>query len=213
MKKIFILCTVSILFVFSTVQAKDNAAKTNKLKSREPIEIVSDRMDAFNEKKLVIFSGNAVATQGDKMMKSDQLLLYYKKETGKKDKVGAKEIEGTGDLERIEAKGHVIVTQKERIALGDEAVYLQDSGQIIMTGNASLREGKNLITGDKVIVFVDEDRGTVESDPQKRVKAVIYPQEKNKKENVNKNEKLSENVHKNENVKVKENDKVNVNDN
>ncbi len=178
-KKIFILFTFFILLFFSSVQAKDNPVKINKINSKEPIEIVSDRMDAFNEKKLVVFSGNAVATQGDKEIKSDRLLLYYKKEAGKKDKVGAKEIEGTGDLEKIEAKGNVIVTQKERIATGDEAVYFQDSGQIIMTGNATLRDGKNLIKGDKVTVFVNEDRGVVESDPKKRVKAIIYPQEKN----------------------------------
>jgi len=53
-------------------------------------------------------------------------------------------------FEKIEAKGNVIVTQKEKVATGDEAVYLQDSGQIIMTGNATLRDGKNLIKGDKV---------------------------------------------------------------
>ncbi|MGV8056788.1 MAG: lipopolysaccharide transport periplasmic protein LptA [Smithellaceae bacterium] len=185
MKKIFILCTLLILLVISPLQAKDNSAKMNKLNSKEPIEIVSDRMDAFNEKKLVIFSGHAVATQGDKEIKSDRLLLYYKKETGKKDKIGAKEIEGTGDLEKIEAKGNVIVTQKKRVATGEEAVYFQDSGQIIMTGNATLRDGKNLIKGDKVIVFVNEDRGVVESDPQKRVKAIIYPEEKNENKKSN----------------------------
>jgi lipopolysaccharide export system protein LptA len=178
-KKIFILFTFFILLISSSVQAKDNPVRINKINSKEPIEIVSDRMDAFNEKKLVIFSGNVVATQGDKEIKSDRLLLYYKKEAGKKDKVGAKEVEGTGDLEKIEAKGNVIVTQKERIATGDEAAYFQDSGQIIITGNATLRDGKNLIKGDKVTVFVNEDRGVVESDPKKRVKAVIYPQEKN----------------------------------
>jgi lipopolysaccharide export system protein LptA len=177
-KKIFILCTLLILLVVPIAQAKDNSAK-NKINSKEPIEIVSDRMDAFNEKKMVIFSGHAVATQGDKEIKSDRLLLYYKKETGKKDKTGVKAIEGTGDLEKIEAKGNVIVTQKARVATGDEAVYFQDSGQIIMTGNPTLRDGKNLIKGDKVIVFVNEDRGVVESDQKKRVKAVIYPQEKN----------------------------------
>jgi lipopolysaccharide export system protein LptA len=178
-KKIFILCTLLILLVVSIAQAKDNSTKINKLHSKEPIEIVSDRMDAFNEKKMVIFSGNAVATQGDKEIKSDRLILYYKKETGKKDKTGVKAIEGTGDLEKIEAKGNVIVTQKARVATGDEAVYFQNSGQIIMTGNPTLRDGKNLIKGNKVIVFVNEDRGVVESDTKKRVKAVIYPQEKN----------------------------------
>ncbi|OPY84892.1 MAG: Lipopolysaccharide export system protein LptA precursor [Smithella sp. PtaU1.Bin162] len=178
-KKIFIICFTFTFLAFTPLQAKDNSIKTNKINSREPIEIVSDRMDAYNEKKLVIFSGNAVATQGDKEIKSDQLLLYYKKESNKKDKVVAKEIEGTGDLEKIEAKGNVTITQKDMIATGDEAVYLQDSGQIIMTGNTTLRDKKNVIKGDRVIVFVNEDRGVVESDPKKRVKAVIYPQEKN----------------------------------
>jgi len=185
-RKLLILIILFILFVFSfSSEAKDASEKQKKLESKEPIEIVSDRMDAYNEKKLVIFSGNAVATQGDKVLKSDSILLYYKKETGKKEKIGAKEkeIESTGDLEKIEAKGNVIVTQKNRIATGDEAVYMQDSGQIVMTGNATLREGKNIIKGDKVIVFVNEDRGTVESDPKKRVRAVIYPQEKNENKN------------------------------
>ena len=178
-KKIITLSVLLILSAASMVQAKDNPAKVNRLNSKEPIEIVSDRMDAYNEKKMVIFSGNAVATQGDREIKSDRLIIYYKKQPGKKDKTGVKAMEGTGDLEKIEAKGHVIVTQKERVATGEEAVYYQDSGQIIMTGNPVLRDGKNTIKGEKVIVFVNEDRGVVESKDKKRVKAVIYPQEKN----------------------------------
>ncbi len=178
-KKIITLSILLILSAVSMVLAKDNPAKVNKLNSKEPIEIVSDRMDAYNEKKMVIFSGNAVAIQGDREIKSDRLIIYYKKQAGKKDKTGVKAVEGTGDLEKIEAKGHVIVTQKERVATGEEAVYYQDSGQIIMTGNPVLRDGKNTIKGEKVIVFVNEDRGVVESKDKKRVKAVIYPQEKN----------------------------------
>lgn len=177
-KKTSVLCFLFIFIVFLPALTNADTSNVNKLKSREPIEIVSDRMEAYNEKKMVIFSGNAVATQGDKEIKSDQLLLYYKKETGKKDKIAAKEMDGTGDLERIEARGNVTITQKEMIATGDEAVYLQDSGQIIMTGNTTLRDGKNVIKGDRVIVFINEDRGVVESDQRKRVKAVIYPQEK-----------------------------------
>jgi lipopolysaccharide export system protein LptA len=137
-------------------------------------------MEAFNEKKLVVFSGNAVATQGNKVLKADQLLLYYKKESGKKNKIGTIETDSAGDLEKIEAKGKVSLTQGERIATGDEAVYFRDSNKVIMTGNAMLKEGKNIIKGDKVIVFLNENRGVVESNTQKQVKAIIYPQEKKK---------------------------------
>lgn len=171
-----------ILTVSFAQAAKDNKTAKNQITSKEPIEIVSDRMDAYNEKKLVIFTGHAVATQGDKEIKADRLLIYYKKDSSKKDKVGDKAVEGAGNLDKIEAKGNVKVTQKQRVATAEEAVYIHDSGQIVMTGNPVLRDGKNIIKGDKVIVFVNEDRGVVESNPQKRVKAVIYPQEKQEKE-------------------------------
>jgi lipopolysaccharide export system protein LptA len=127
-----------------------------------------------------VFSGNAMAKQGNKVLKSDRLLLYYKKEPDKKDKVGTIETERTGNLEKIEAKGNVSLAQGERLVTGDEAIYYRDSAKIIMTGNAVLSQGKNSIKGDRVIVFLNENRGIVESNTKKQVKAIIYPQEKKK---------------------------------
>ena len=157
-------------------------AENNPLikQSDDPVEITSNRMEAFNEKKLIVFSGNAIATQGNKVLKADQLRLYYKKESGKKSKIGTIETESAGDLEKIEAKGNVSLTQGERLATGDEAVYLRDSNRVVLTGNATLKDGKNIIKGDRVIVFLNENRGIVESNTQKQVKAIIYPQEKKK---------------------------------
>ena len=169
-----------ILFVLLTTSLACAENKLFNKQSDEPIEITSNRMEAFNEKKLIIFSGNAIAKQGNKVLKADQLNLYYKKEPDKKVKVGTTETEGTGNLEKIEAKGNVSLTQGERVAIGDEAIYLRDSGKVIMTGNAVLSEGKNSIKGDRVIVFLNEDRGVVESNTKKQVKAIIYPQEKKK---------------------------------
>jgi lipopolysaccharide export system protein LptA len=178
-KKIYLFILFIILFMACCVYAQENIiSKADVINKNEPIEIVSDRLDAFNEKKLVVFSGNATAKQGNVTLKSDKLLLYYKKDPAKKDKVGTKEIEGTGDLDKIEANGNVSLTQGERIATGDEAIYFQDSGQVILIGNAVLREGKNVIGGDRVIVFLNDDRGIVESNTKKQVKAIIYPQEK-----------------------------------
>jgi lipopolysaccharide export system protein LptA len=169
-----------ILFVLLTTSLAYAENKLFNKQSDEPIEITSNRMEAFNEKKLVVFSGNAIAKQGNKVLKADQLNLYYKKEPGKKVKVGTTETEGTGDLEKVEAKGNVSLTQGGRTATGDEAIYLRDSGKVILTGNPVLSEGKNLIKGDRVIVFLNEDRGVVESNTKKQVKAIIYPQEKKK---------------------------------
>lgn len=171
------------LFILFILLITSLAYAENKLfnkQSDEPLEITSNRMEAFNENKLVVFSGNAMAKQGNKVLKSDRLLLYYKKEPDKKDKVGTIETERTGNLEKIEAKGNVSLAQGERLVTGDEAIYYRDSAKIIMTGNAVLSQGKNSIKGDRVIVFLNENRGIVESNTKKQVKAIIYPQEKKK---------------------------------
>jgi lipopolysaccharide export system protein LptA len=179
-KKIYLLVLFLLLMANHFLYAQDSSDKKNIIKKNEPIEITSDRMEAFHEKKMVVFSGNAIAKQGDIILKSDKLFLYYKNEPGKKDKIGTKEIETSGELDKIEAKGNVVITQKERRATSEEASYNQESGQIIMTGNAILREGKNTITGCKVIVYTNEDRGAVvpcTSGKNERVKAVIHPQQ------------------------------------
>lgn len=176
-KKFYILVLFVLLISASCVYA-DNIMPG---KSDEPMEITSDRMEAFNEKKVVVFSGNAMARQGNNVLKADKLLLYYKADkAGKKDKIGTIETEKTGDLEKIEAKGNVSLTQEGRVATGEDAVYFRDSNKVILTGNPVLKEGKNSIRGDRVTVFLNENRGVVESNTQRQVKAIIYPQDKKK---------------------------------
>ena len=64
---------------------------------------------------------------------------------------------------------------------GEEGIYEQDAQKITMTGNAVMREGANIIRGDKVVVFLNENRGVVEGTANKRVTATIYPEEQKDK--------------------------------
>lgn len=145
----------------------------------EPIQIVSDRLEAFDEEKRVVFSGNAVAVQGDKSIRADSISLFYKQGSQSAKPKAAKGPDvGGGDLERVEAKGHVIISQGPKIVTGDFAVYFQDDQKIEMTGNAVLREGRSVIRGDKVVVLLDKGQGFVESGTSKRVTAVIYPSDR-----------------------------------
>lgn len=169
-----------ILVSFGHVFAKEPVDK-KKIDDKQPIQIVSDRLEAYSEKKMVIFLGNAVATQSDRVIKSDQFVLFYREDPGKKSNVAQKSQDGMGELDRIEAKGHVTVTQGKRIVTGDFAVFHQDSQQIVMTGNAVMREGRDVVRGDKITVFLDENRGIVESSENKRVNAVIYPDDHKEK--------------------------------
>jgi lipopolysaccharide export system protein LptA len=171
-----------ILFALQTCAwAQAGFNQKGMVRKSEPIHVVSDKMEAFQEKKMVVFSGSAVATQGDIQLKTDRLSVYYKKSNDKKEKIGKQEVEAAGDLEKIVAQGNVIVTQKEMSATGDEAVYYQESAQIVMTGKPVLRQGKNVIKGCRVIFYINENRGKVEqceTENSERVTAVIQPQDK-----------------------------------
>jgi lipopolysaccharide export system protein LptA len=177
---LFMLMVVSLLLL--PVSDPAQAQKKLNMDKSQPIQIQSDRLDAYQEKKVVIFSGNAVATQGDRTIKADRLLIYYKDRPGGTEKKDIKDMEAVGDLERLEAQGHVTITEINRIVTGDHAIFYYDLQKIVMTGNAVMREGKNIIKGGKIIVFLDEDRGIVEGSESKRVTATIYPDEK-KEEN------------------------------
>jgi lipopolysaccharide export system protein LptA len=178
--RLFLLTVVSLFLVPVSVAAQ--APKKMKMDKNQPIQIQSDRLDAYQEKNLIIFSGHAVATQGDKTIKSDRLLIYYKDNPATPEKSNKTDVGTAGDLEKIEAQGQVVITQTNRVVTGENAVFYQDSQKIVMTGNAVMREGKNIIKGETIVVFLDEDRGVIEGSEHKRVTATIYPNEK-KEEN------------------------------
>ena len=180
-KKICFLVIFTLFLVSARLWAQSGFDQKNMLSKNDPVEIVSDRMEAFNEKKMIVFSGNAVATKGDVKIKTDQLYIYYKKANDKKAKTAKQDIETAGDLEKIEAKGNVVITQKEVSATGSQAIYYEEGARIVLSGNPVLREGKNLIKGCRVIFYLNENRGKVEScDSEKsgRVTAIIQSQGK-----------------------------------
>lgn len=163
--------------------SKQPASKKPALKqttSKQPVHITSDTLEAFNDERLIVFSGNAVAVQGDKVIRADKLLVYYKKDPNEAKESTTANVGQGGDLDRIEAKGPVRITQLKKIVTGDEGVYYQDDQKIIVSGNAVMREGPNIVKGDRITVLLDENRGIVEAPVKKRVTATIYPAEDGK---------------------------------
>ncbi|MBN1474875.1 MAG: hypothetical protein JW914_09685 [Syntrophaceae bacterium] len=186
-RKLFWLITAIILIIPGSLLAEDSILnKEGILNKGEPIEINSKRMDAYNEEKTVMFSGNAVVRQGDKVLKADELKIHYKNEPNTQIKKKTKASFETGNLmEKITAVGNVTSTQGERTVTGDEATYYHESGQVIIIGNVVMREGNNVIKGCKATIYLNENRGKLEEcEPGKnqRVHLKIYPQEMKKEE-------------------------------
>ena len=160
-------------------------------KSKEPITITADQLDYDYKANVVVYHGTVQAAQGKVVLHSDQLRITFDNtrdakdgKSGKSDKTdGAKPaasnpdptaVAETGKVKEIVATGSVRIDQGTRFATGGKAVFDQTSRTVVLTENPVLHDGPNEVAGDRVVVFVDENRSVVEGG-RKRVKAVVFP--------------------------------------
>jgi lipopolysaccharide export system protein LptA len=149
---------------------------------QEPISITSERMEANTAGDIVTFTGDVVATQADGVLKAKVVKVYYHSVPGSgaapagTAKAGAAK-ESRREIDRIEADGDVIIVRGVRTAVGEHAVYTAADRTIVLTGKPRLRQERDWISGNKVTVYLDEDRSIVDGAPGRRVQSTIYPQD------------------------------------
>jgi len=156
----------------------------------KPIYIEADRMVSDENQDVVVFTGQVQAKQDDVEILADEMTVHYSaaqtddtaaKETGegntKSNKAGENTI--TKNINTILARGHVKIVKGDWYATGDTMRYYADERKVHLTGNAKAWQDQNTITGEHIIMYLDEGRSVVErSGPQgQRVKAFIYTDE------------------------------------
>lgn len=158
------------------------AAKTMEPSSSDqPIHVVSDSLEVDNKTQVAVFIGAVKATQGDVTIVSDKLEVYYDrdaKEQPKKEKTeeGSPGImDGGGKVRKVVALGHVKITQKDRVAVGRKATYWAGGRKMLLEGKSTVWRGQNQVSGEKITVFLDQDRALVHGAPGKRVAVTIQP--------------------------------------
>lgn len=168
MNKVFFLVFLTSLFIGSPLAL---AAESQK-----PIQIESDHMLSMQKENTVFFSGKVEAKQEDLVIHSDEMTVYYNEKNPETD---TQKLGGTKskDVERIFAEGNVEITQLEWVATGDAAEYFSNERKVILTGKAKVWQDNNLVTGNKVVMYLDEGKSVVErsTDKGERVKAFFYP--------------------------------------
>lgn len=145
--------------------------------SKEPITVTADRLEYDYKSNVLVYRGSVEAVQGKATLHSDVLTVTFLREEGKD---GQKPTSvdptegGTSKLQEIVAAGNVRIDQGTRWATGGRAVFDQVKRTVVLSENPMLHDGPNEVAGDRVVVFLDEDRSVVEGG-RKRVKAVLHP--------------------------------------
>ncbi len=115
---------------------------------REPIVVTSKRMEAEKLGDTVTFIGDVVLKKEAMTLHADRLIVHYDPPAR-----GVRE---------IDALGKVTVTQEGRVASGEKAVYFSREEKLILTGDARIVENENQLGGDRIILFIRENRSIVE---------------------------------------------------
>ena len=63
------------------------------------------------------------------------------------------------------------------MATGRLAIYEKQSEIIILTGEAQVWQGQNRILGERITVFLNEERSVAEGGSEQNVEAVVYSTE------------------------------------
>jgi lipopolysaccharide export system protein LptA len=138
---------------------------------KDPIKIESLSLEVRDKEKIATFIDNVRLVQGDMTLECKRLTVFYDDEitpggsTAKKGKSGSDPGAGSGgqQVRRLEAKGGVVVTQKDQTATGDNGVYDMKTNSIVLTGNVVMAQGPNVVKGEKLVVDMTTGISRVES--------------------------------------------------
>lgn len=139
------------------------------------IHITSDKLISDNNAGYAEFIGNVKATQGDTVITSDRLKIFYKKNIAKQGPLSI----GEESVHKIIAIGNVEIKFDNRVATAHQAVYNTETMVLVLSGNNSKIISENdSISGEKITLYRTDGRINVESGNKKRVEAVFYSGQK-----------------------------------
>ena len=149
----------------------------------QPIQIEAASLEMRDKKKEATFSGNVKVVQGDTTMTSKTLVVFYDSGPApatpapaapKGSKSGPHRCSprprgraAALRSSRLEARGSVVVTQKDQVVTGETAIFDPRANLITMAGGVVLTQCKNVLKGDRLKVDMTTGVSRVESDSNK----------------------------------------------
>ena len=144
-------------------ETKETKLGDISLERSQPIDITSDKVEAYWKENLIIFKGNVIARQKDIVIYADSLEAVI--------------IEDGKGIDRVTAGGNVKIQQGLRVANCQKAIFYNRDQKVVLTGEPKVVEGDNIISGDEIIFDIEKNRVDVKGGANGRGKAKIQPGE------------------------------------
>lgn len=123
-----------------------------------PIQIEADKMSSTEKNNSVLFSGNVDARQADVRIRSNEMTVFY---TTVDPKQKAKGKKTSQQVQKIICTGDVEISKKEWLGTSKKMIYLAKERQVILIDDAKAYQGQNMVSGEKIVYYMDEGRSEV----------------------------------------------------
>ena len=190
-RKLPALFIVFLLTLAAPLQAQQAKGPPNALQGfsqnrDKPVQIEAATLEVRDKDKVAIFSGDVRVKQGDTTMRCKSLLVYYVQDNPGDPKAVKKtdaamrttNINPAGEqkIKRLEARGGVVVTQKDQTVTGEAGIFDMASNTVTLTGNpVVMTQGKNVLRGERLVVNLTSGVSRVESKNGTRVQGLFMP--------------------------------------
>jgi lipopolysaccharide export system protein LptA len=115
----------------------------------KPIKINSASLEVRDKDKVATFSGDVHLVQGDTTLRSKTLVVFYDEDAASKPTAGPQQNQ---QIKRVEAKGNVMVMQKDQTATGESGIFDMRTNTVTLAGNVVISRGPNVVKGDTLTV-------------------------------------------------------------
>jgi lipopolysaccharide export system protein LptA len=159
-----------------TAKTESPPASTGKkiLQSENPLKIASDRMEVSQNDRTILFEGHVVVQQDDLTITGKRLRVYGASEQQKL----SQDATMMDRIDRIEVDGDVKISQRDRIATSDRAVYYHAEQKIVLSGQPAVTQGQDRIQGRLITLYTEQGKSVVEGGEDRPVQAILHPNRK-----------------------------------
>ena len=150
-------------------QGPPNALQGFSQNRDQPVHIEAATLEVRDKQKQATFSGDVRVKQGDTGLRCKSLVVFYEQsgESTNASKTLQAANPGPGGeqrIKRLEARGGVVVTQKDQTATGELGIFDMKTNTVTLTGNpVVMTQGQNVLRGGKLVVDLTSGVSRVEA--------------------------------------------------
>ena len=135
---------INLLLVIIFITA-GRASVTAESATNKPSEttITSDEMSYDYKRSIAIFQDNVVIVDPQVRLEADALTVLFG---------------STNEIKSVTAVGNVRIKSADKSASCNKAIYLAQSGEILLSGNAKLMRNNDTLEGKQITFWLNEER-------------------------------------------------------